>query len=330
MLNFMFATNIKIRFCAVIGIALSTVVFVFLTRWLIPHHLALEDQPILSEFYGLDHSLIQQFFIWILHIFRGYLGVSMVSGEAVTEVVWQVFPRTLELILLSFMIGLVLGALLVVLANAKISRFFSKFIDICEGLMRLLPAFLWGMFFLFMVSWVGYSQIFVTNGSLAELSFQTNFYLLESIFTGDWDGVKRVLNDMIIPALALALPFAGVFSYSLRQKMFTIANHDYILLANCRAIERRKNMVSEVLPNALFAIIPIIQLEMFSLMGFSLFIEYLFSYHGLGDTLINAIILRDFPLFQGIFLVSMLFLLGIHMIMDLFYFYFFIKFRNIE
>jgi peptide/nickel transport system permease protein len=174
-------------------------------------------------------------------------------------------------------------------------------VDVANGVGMSIPDFLWGLLLilLFGVLW----PLFQISGRVSprlDLPFVTQFYLVESILTLRFDLTRNLLSHMFMPALALALPLAAIIAQLLKQSLKETVNLDYAVLARTKGYAETRVILAEALPNAILPTLTLIGVQFTFLMGGTVIIERLFSYEGLGNMAIDAVINRDLPLIQGI------------------------------
>ena len=138
---------------------------------------------------------------------------------------------------------------------------------------------------------------------MLEEQFHTNFYLLEAIVSGRGTAALDVLGHLIMPVLALALPLAAVIARVLKAALEEAMVQDYMLLARVKGLSELRIVVHEALRNAVGPTMALTSVQFTFLFGGTVIIERLFSYPGVGNMAIDAVINRDLPLIQGLVLM---------------------------
>lgn len=274
----------------------------------------------LRTLYGLDKSIFEQFVIWFGNVLQGDFGTSISTRQPVLPLVMGRMPATLELSLMALLIAVFLGGTLAVLGTRLRGSRAEAGIDVANGVGLSVPDFLWGLLLiiLFGVLW----PLFQISGRVSprlELPFSTQFYLIESILTLRFDLTRNLLSHMFMPALALALPLAAIISQLLKQSLKETVNLDYAVLARTKGYSETRVILSEALPNAILPTLTLIGVQFTFLMGGTVIIERLFSYEGLGNMAIDAVINRDLPLIQGIVILFALLFTMVNLIVDMTY-----------
>jgi peptide/nickel transport system permease protein len=134
---------------------------------------------------------------------------------------------------------------------------------------------------------------------------------------GAGSGFPGELWHLFLPALTLALSFLAVLVRSLRASLIDVLDADYVSLAVLKGVTRRRVYVRHVLRNALIPAVTIVGLNLSYLLGASVVVESVFSVDGIGNTLVNAVLSRDYQLVQGIALVFGVLVLMITLAVDI-------------
>jgi len=274
----------------------------------------------LSALYGLDRSIFEQFVIWFGNVLHGDFGTSISTRQPVLSLVLGRLPATLELSLMALLIAVALGGTLAVLGTRLRGTRAEAGIDVANGVGLSVPDFLWGLLLivLFGVLW----PLFQISGRVSprlELPFSSQFYLFESLLTLRFDLARDLVSHMFMPALALALPLAAIISQLLKQSLKETVNLDYAVLARTKGYSETRVILSEALPNAVLPTLTLIGVQFTFLMGGTVIIERLFSYEGLGNMAIDAVINRDLPLIQGIVILFALMFTVVNLLVDMTY-----------
>ena len=282
---------------------------------------ATEDDILrLKALYGFDKTIIQQFFIWINGVLHGDFGNSISLRQPVLSLVLGRLPATLELSIMALIIACLLGGLLALLGTRLRETKTEGIIDGINGMAMSVPDFLWGLVFilLFGVMW----PIFHISGRISpsiDINFLTQFYLLESIVRLDFKVFKDLLAHMLMPALALSISLAAIISQLLKQSLKETMHLDYVTLSRTKGYSETHVILREALPNAVLPTLTLVGVQFTFLIGGTVIIERLFSYEGLGNMAIDAVINRGLPLIQGIVILFALIFTFVNLFVDLTY-----------
>jgi peptide/nickel transport system permease protein len=320
---------VLIRIATTLITLLGVAIIVFVTirlapgdpiAMMLPPGASQEDMDQLRALYGLDKSIPQQFFIWIGQVLHGDFGTSISLRENVMKVILGRLPATLELCLVALLIALLLGGTLAVVATRYRGTAAETGIDIGNGIALSVPDFLWGLTFI--LAFGVAIPIFAISGRVTptlDLPFTTGFYLLESIVRLRFDLTGDLLNHMLMPALALALPLSAVIAHVLKTSLKEVMLQDYAVLAQTRGFSDTHVIVREALKNAAIPALTLVGVQFTFLIGGTVIVERLFSYEGLGNLAIDAVINRDLPMIQGIIVVFAVLFVLINLAVDMTY-----------
>ncbi|MEX0283273.1 MAG: ABC transporter permease [Paracoccaceae bacterium] len=287
---------------------------------MLPPNATQADLDRLTELYGLDKSIAEQFFIWFGGVLQGDFGTSISLRQPVVELVLGRLPATLELAFFALLIAVVLGTSLALLGTRYRGTRAEAGVDVANGVGLSMPDFMWGLILILFlgVLW----PIFHISGRVTpslDLPFTSNFYLFESVLRLRFDITLDLLAHMLMPALALALPLGAMLSQLLKQSLKETMHLDYVTLSRTKGYGESHVIVSEALPNAVLPTLTFIGVQFTHVLGGTVIVERLFSYEGLGNMAIDAVINRDLPLIQGIVILFALLFTLINLAVDLLY-----------
>jgi peptide/nickel transport system permease protein len=278
------------------------------------------DIALLTAHYGLDKPIMTQFWIWLGRALQGDFGTSISLRQDVIGLILGRLPATLELATLALLIAMTLGGALAITAARFRGTAAETGIDLANGASLAMPDFLWGLtlILLFGVAF----PIFATSGRVSPtlyLPFVSGFYLIESILRLRFDIFLDLMRHMLMPALALALPLAAVIAQLLKTSLKEAMQQDYVMLARTKGFSETHVLLSEALRNAVIPTLTLAGVQFTFLIGGTVIVERIFSYEGLGNMAIDAVINRDLPLIQGIVLVFALLFVLINLMVDVSY-----------
>ncbi|MEY3961618.1 MAG: hypothetical protein RIR14_2272 [Pseudomonadota bacterium] len=279
-----------------------------------------EDIARLTARYGLDKSLLEQFLIWCQGVMQGDFGTSITTNQPVLSLVLGRLPATLELSIMALLMAVILGGALALTGTKHRGTKVEAGIDVANGMALSVPDFLWGLvlILLFGVLW----PVFHISGRVTpslDLPFTTDFYLFESLLRLRFDLWADIVSHMFLPALALAIPLAAIIGQLLKQSLKETMHLDYVTLARTKGYGETHVITREALPNAILPTLTLVGVQFTFLIGGTVIIERLFSYEGLGNMAIDAVINRDLPLIQGIVILFAVIFTAVNLIVDLSY-----------
>ena len=279
-----------------------------------------DDIARLREAYGLDKSIALQFFYFLKSVLSGDLGTSISLRQNVLELILGRLPATLELALLALSIAIVFGVLFALVSVYWRNRWPEILIDGIHAVALAIPEFLWALLLILLLS-VSF-PIFPISGRVDPTlvsDFRTQFYLFESLFTGNFSELAEVLRHMALPSVSLALPLIAVIGRVLKSSLLDAVNQDYVLLARVKGFSPLYVLLKHALPNALIPTITITGTQFALLIGGTVLVELIFAYPGVGNMLFGAAINRDLPLMQGITIIFAMVFILINICIDVSY-----------
>ncbi|XVV15514.1 ABC transporter permease [Actinoplanes sp. CA-131856] len=251
--------------------------------------LALIEQR--REALGLDDPLWRQYVDYLGHLVTGDLGVSMTSGLPVDEVISSRLGSTVEMALLAFavavLISVPLGLLMAVLARGNKNR--DWLLTSTGVVVATIPEFLMavGLVFVFSVQ-LGWTPVAGRSGP----------------------------TSYILPVLALAIGPAFMLARIIRVELLAVLQADYIRTARAKRLRPAAIYLRHALPNALTATLTVGGLLLGALVAGTVLIENIFAWPGLGGTIVQSILAKDYPTVQGVVLVYGIGVLLINLVVD--------------
>jgi peptide/nickel transport system permease protein len=267
----------------------------------------------LRHLLGLDQPLYVQYLQYLGHLLTGQMGDSIFQHQPVSKLIGDRFPATVELTVAAMSIAVIVGMLTgIVSAVMPYSAF-----DVTAMLIALggvaMPVF-----------WLGMLAILLFSLQLGWLpSFGRGEPLIQAIQywfrTGDPSDVVDSLKHLVLPALTLGAFSAALISRLVRSSLLEVLGQDYVRTARAKGIAQIPVVARHALPNALIPVITVIGLQVGTLLGGAVLAETIFAWPGIGRLLIQAISQRDYPLVQGIVIVTALVVSLINLVVDLLY-----------
>jgi ABC-type dipeptide/oligopeptide/nickel transport system permease component len=262
------------------------------------------DIATLRAHYGLDASLPVQFLVWAKDLLRGDLGTSISLHRDVLSILAERLPATLELALSALVFAVLLGGAMAIIAVLMGDSPISLIIDTVNGLLLAVPDFIWA--FVLVLLFGVFAPVLPLSGRIdpsIDTNFVTPFYLIESLLTLRFAVFVDVLRHMIMPTLALGIPLAAVIARVLKESLREAMMQDYVLLARLKGMSNLRLILQEALRNAIAPTLALTGVQFTFLIGGTVIVERIFSYPGIGNMAIDAVINRDLPLIQGLTLV---------------------------
>ena len=248
---------------------------------------------------GLDRPLIVQYFGFLSGVVIGDWGVSMVSGRPVIEEILKVLPATIELTVVSLVIGAVLGIPLGVWSAIRRNSLPDYVTRLASLLGLSFPAFV--------------SAILL----LLVFSIQLRWFPVISSIQGESIGER--LRDLALPAVNLGIIMAAYITRVARSAMLEVLNQDYVRTAHAKGIEFLRVILRHCLRNAMIPVVTVVGLYLGILIGNSVLTEIVFNRPGLGKLIVGALNQRDYTMLQGMMVIYTLIVVAVNLLTDLTY-----------
>ncbi|WP_439498939.1 ABC transporter permease [Bosea sp. (in: a-proteobacteria)] len=254
----------------------------------------------LREKLGLERPLLAQYGSFLGGLVRGNLGNSLVDDYPVLSEIALRLPRTLELIVAGTLLGVCVGVPAGIYAALHRGGRFDR---IASGIAALLLAI----------------PVFVVGTLLVLLMAQTLRLMPAGGFVPFTQDPLQHLKLLTLPAIAIAKGLAAILFRITRASTLDVLGNDYVRTAQAKGLSQRRILAVHVLRNALNPVLTVLGLQMGTLLGGTVLVEYVFNWPGLSTPLLRAVEARDYPMVIGIVLtISVLFLL-INLIVEVFH-----------
>ncbi|MGL4496630.1 MAG: ABC transporter permease [Beijerinckiaceae bacterium] len=247
---------------------------------------------------GLDRPLFEQYIGFLSGAVRGDWGVSLVTGRPVIQEILAVLPWTMELTIVSMIIGTVIGVPLGVWAAVNRNR---------------MPDYLTRI-----VSLIGLSFPPFVSAILLLIAFALILRWFP-VISGNRATWWAWFQSITLPALNLGLIMATYITRVTRSAMLEVMQEDYVRTARAKGVPWRVIVWRHALRNALIPVITIVGLYFGILIGNSVLTEIVFNRPGLGKLIIGALNQRDYTMLQGMMVIYTLIVVLVNVLTDLVY-----------
>ena len=240
----------------------------------------------------LDRPILVQYGLFMRDILHGNLGRSLKNNRLVTDEVRTRLPHTAKLAGAAMAFAIILGVTIGIVSATRQNSFLDNIVMVGVVTGYSFPSF-----------WAGLLLILFFGVKLRWLPF-----------VGD-----ESLKNLLLPALTLGLQPAAVIARLTRSSMIEVIHLDYIRTAWAKGLRERTVIVRHALKNALIPVTTVIGLEVGALLGGAVVTETIFSWPGLGTLAVSAINSRDYPMVQGVVLLTTVIFVLINLLVDLVY-----------
>ena len=248
----------------------------------------------------LDDPFPIRFGNWVWSLLRGDLGLSLFTNQPVAAMIVQRLEPTYLLMLMTLVVSVTLALPIGVIAAWKHNTASDRMVMVFAVLSFSVPSFV-----------VGYLLAFVFGLQLRWLPVQG--YVPMS--NGLWPAVR----SLILPAIALGSVYIGLLARITRATMLEVLAQDYVRTARAKGAEERKILFKHALKNCSVPIITTIGSGVALLIGGAIVTETVFAIPGLGRLNVDAILRRDYPVFQGVILLFSFMYVLVNLLVDMLY-----------
>ncbi|NVK56073.1 MAG: ABC transporter permease [Alteromonadaceae bacterium] len=261
--------------------------------------------------YHLDDSYLVQFAHYLGDLFNGNWGVSLFSGEPLLDEIMLALPATIELSAYAMSIVLVVGIPLGCYSGLKAYTGSDYTINSVSVVVNSVPVVWLAVIFILTFSLqFGWLPLSGRINLLFDIPSQTGFLFIDILLTDNID-TARALKDaflhLILPTLAIAFISTAALVRITRRSVIDVLNQPYIIAARAKGLSSRQIFFRHVLRNALLPALPLLAMQITTLITNAMIVETLFSWPGIGSWLIQAIYQRDYSaLRMGMLAVSTL------------------------
>lgn len=259
------------------------------------------DLDRIAEQLGLNRPLPVQYLEWLWRMLSGDWGVSYRDQQPVLHIIASHLGATLELMLTSTLLAMMIGAWVGILGAIRRYSLFDTLATVGAMIALSIPTF-----------WFGLVVIYVFSVGLGWLPSGNRYTM------GDGSFVNQV-HHLIGPCIVLALVSTAVWSRYMRSSMLEVVNQDYIRTARAKGVPERRILLRHALRNALLPMITITGLHVPTLLSGALVTETVFTWPGMGRLFLDSIGYRDYPVVMGILMFSAVLVLLGSLIADLLY-----------
>jgi peptide/nickel transport system permease protein len=250
--------------------------------------------------YGLRDPLPVQYLKWLSRALRGDLGESIRTRDPVLRLVGQKLPITLQLAAYSLVVALLIAIPVGVLAAVRRNTawdYLASGVSLCGV---SIPNF-----------WLGIMLILLLSVRLRWLP-ASGFV---SPFEDPWANTQRLL----MPAVVLGAALAAVLMRQTRNSMIEVLSADYVRTAYAKGLRTGVVVFRHAIRNGLIPVITIFGLQLGALIGGAVVTEQIFVVPGFGRLILEAVFTRDYPVVQGVVLITASAYVLINLLVDVSY-----------
>ena len=265
------------------------------------------QRQMLQEYFGTNVPLTTKIFHWIIDLFHGNLGISLIYRAPVVDIILEKASASIVLMAISWIISGILGFLLGVIAGKNKGSWIDKAIKVYCYTIQSAPSF-----------WVGMLILMVFSVYLGW--FPIGFGVPIGVRSTDATFIEWATR-LVLPTLTLSLVGLAPIAMYTRNELIHVLSSDFVLFAKSRGESGWNLVKNHGIRNILLPAITLQFLSFSELFGGAVLVEQVFSYPGIGQTAVAAGLQSDVPLFLGIVLFSAVFVFVGNLFADISYYF---------
>lgn len=260
------------------------------TPLIVPAEATEADRNFFREQYGLNRSVPEQYFIFIRNILRGDFGISFRYRQPAIDYVLSGLKPTLELTSLAMLVALLIGLPLGVASAVYRDSWIDRLTNLYASIAQAVPSFWFGLMLIMLLA--------IAIPLLPSSGYGTP-------------------ANYVLPVLTLSLFASSAIARLTRANMQEALRSDAIHMERVLGLSERRIVLKHALRNASLPIVTYFGLQFGLLMGGAIVTERVFAWPGLGQTIVEAILNRDYPIIQAAVLVTALMFMIINIVVDI-------------
>jgi peptide/nickel transport system permease protein len=249
---------------------------------------------------GLNEPLYAQFITWLGKVLHGDLGVSLISNVPVLNMIGQRLEPTVSIALTTIVLAILVAVPIGVIAAWKHDTWIDRFVMGLSVLGFSVPVFV-----------VGYVLVQIFAIDLRWLPVQG----FRSITKGFGPFFERAL----LPTLALSFVYIALIARMTRASMLDVLGEDYVRTARAKGLGEAPVLLKHALRNAAVPVITVIGTGFGLLISGVVVTESVFNLPGIGRLTVDAVLARDYPVIQGVILLTSALYVAINLLIDVAY-----------
>jgi peptide/nickel transport system permease protein len=265
---------------------------------------------------GLDRPLPVQYAIYVQGIIRGKLGMSLIEQRDVGEIIWEKFPATLELVLLSMALAVLLAIPLGVTAALYRNRFADHIARVSSLFGVSFPQFWTGLMLQLLLGYALGLLPITGRVSGAPPTAITRFYLIDSLVTLNFSAFWDSLLHIVSPAFVLCWGPLATITRLIRANMIDEMNKEYINVSKATGMSQSIINYKYMLRNSFSSSMTMIGYLIPLMLGTAFVVEKVFAWPGIARFGADAIVEKDFNGITGVTLVICLAFVLLNFLVD--------------
>lgn len=264
---------------------------------------SLEQREAIAQYWGLNDTKVERFHKWLNNILDGDFGESLIYRKSVISVIGDKAAGSIFLMVSTFILSGIIGYVLGLIMGKYRGSILDKIIKAICIVFTATPTF-----------WVGILILIIFSVKLN--LFPIGFSMPIGLISEEVSFYDKIYHS-ILPIITLTLVFVPSIALHTRSKTIEVLQSDYVLFARARGEREGSIIRNHLIKNTAIPAITILFGSFSEIFAGSVLAENVFSYPGLGSTIVQAGLLGDIPLLLGITIISSIFVFLGNFITDL-------------
>jgi len=270
-------------------------------------HLTQQEAAQVSKLYGLDHSLLAQYVIYLGNLLHGQLGISYAYHQPVSQLMGQYLGNTILLLFAATLITIVVGTFAGVIAANRRGGKYDATTVVTSVIGWSLPTF-----------WVGIILVFICGVWVHAFPI-VGMETPNEVYTSELQRIGDIASHLVLPTITLVVVNLAQFTLVARASVIDVLSEDFMLTAVAKGLTPGRVLWRHAVRNSLLPIITSTALLVGLVVGGAIQVEVVFSWPGMGLLIYNAVLNRDYPVIEASFLVFTVVVLLVNFVSDLLY-----------
>ena len=270
-------------------------------------------RPETREQLGLNQPILVQVKDYAAGLLHGDFGTSLRFRTEVRPLIFEKLPPTIELTLFAMLVAILVAFPLGTITALRRGRPADLIGSIIAVLGISIPSFLLGI--LLILAFAVNFRIFPASGYGGPLTDA----LGALIFQRDIAPLQESLRFLILPGVTLGVTVAAYNARVIRSSMIEVLRQDYVRCARAKGLSESRIFSGHVVRNGLIPVVTILGLQFGYLLSGAFVVENVFAWPGLGRFSVQALGWRDYPVIQGVVVITAIIFLSINLLVDLLY-----------
>jgi dipeptide transport system permease protein len=269
---------------------------------------------------GLDKPIWEQYLDYIIKLFHGDFGTSLLTNRPVLDEFLELFPATLELGVAAMMLAIIIGIPAGIFAAVKRSTIYDQGIMGISLIGYSMPIFWWGLLLIILFSNIlGLTPVSGRISFLYDIPDVTGFLIIDSLISDEKGAFTSTIHHMVLPSFVLGTIPLAIIARQTRSAMLEVLSEDYVRTARAKGLSPVRVYAVHALRNAMITVVTVIGLQVGTLLAGAILTETIFSWPGIGKWMIFSVFSRDYFAVQGGLVLIAMIIMSVNLTVDVLY-----------